>query len=60
MGRTGLWMNVYRDIWKEITEYVTGGGSNTKTLDYITRHKDEISAPKDPKAYDKVRMMEMG
>ncbi len=52
--------NVYRGHLKEMTEYVTGGGFKTKTLDYITRHKDEYPALKDPKVYDKVRMMEMG
>lgn len=52
--------NVYRGNIKEMTEYVTGGGFKTKTLDYMTRHKDEFPALSDPAIYDKVRMNEMG
>ena len=52
--------NVYRGNLKEMTEYVSGGGFKTKTLDYMTRHKDEFPAMKDPAVFDKVRMNEMG
>ncbi len=52
--------NVYRGNMKEMTEYLGGGGSKTKTLDYMTRHKDNYPAMKNPEVYDKVRMMEMG
>lgn len=52
--------NVYRGNLKEMTEYLTGGGFKTKTLDYMTRHKDEFPALSDPAVYDKVRMNEMG
>ncbi len=52
--------NVYRGNIKEMTEYLTGGGFKTKTLDYVTRHKDEFPALKDSVVYDKVKMAEMG
>lgn len=52
--------NVYRGHVKEMTEYVTGGGFKTKTLDYVSRHKDEYPALSDPKVLDKVKMAEMG
>lgn len=52
--------NVYRGKLKEMTEYLTGGGVKTKTLDYISRHKDEYPALKNPEVLDKVKMMEMG
>lgn len=52
--------NVYRGNIKEMTEYVSGGGFKTKTLDYMTRHKDEFPALSDQATYDKVRMNEMG
>lgn len=52
--------NVYRGNLKELTEYLTGGGFKTKTLDYVTRHPDEYPALKNPAVLDKVRMAEMG
>jgi len=52
--------NVYRGHLKEMTEYLGGGGFKTKTLDYLTRHRDQYPAMKNPDTYDKVRMMEMG
>ncbi|MDE6531936.1 MAG: DUF1460 domain-containing protein [Muribaculaceae bacterium] len=52
--------NVYRGNLKEMTEYLGGGGFKAKTLDYITRHREDYPALKDEATYDKVRMMEMG
>ena len=52
--------NVYRGNIKEMTEYVTGGSFKTKTLDYVTRHKEEYPALENPDVLDKVRMVEMG
>lgn len=52
--------NVYRGHFKEMTEYLGGGGFKTKTLDHLTRHRDKYPALKNPDVYDKVRMMEMG
>lgn len=52
--------NIYRGNLKEMTEYVSGGSFKTKTLDYMTRHKDEFPAMKDDAVSDKVRMNEMG
>ena len=52
--------NIYRGNLKEMTEYVSGGGFKTKTLDYMTRHKDEFPAMTDDAVSDKVRMNEMG
>lgn len=52
--------NVYRGHVKEMTEYLTGGGFKTKTLDYVSRHKEEYPALKDQSVLDKVKMTEMG
>lgn len=52
--------NVYRGHVKEMTEYLTGGGFKTKTLDYVSRHKDEYPALKDSTVLEKVKMTEMG
>lgn len=52
--------NIYRGNLKEMTEYIGGGGYKTKTLDYVSRHKDEFPAMKDAVVADKVRMNEMG
>ncbi|MEZ3550943.1 MAG: DUF1460 domain-containing protein [Muribaculaceae bacterium] len=52
--------NVYRGHLKDMTEYLGGGGFKTKTLDHLTRHRDDYPAMKNSDTYDKVRMMEMG
>lgn len=52
--------NVYRGNMKEMTEYLGGGGFKTKTLDYMTRHRDQYPAMKNQDVFDKVRMNEMG
>ncbi|MDE6399827.1 MAG: DUF1460 domain-containing protein, partial [Muribaculaceae bacterium] len=39
--------NVYRGNLKEMTEYLGGGGFKAKTLDYITRHREDYQALKD-------------
>ena len=52
--------NVYRGNIKEMTEYMTGGGTRTKTLDYVTRHKEEYPALSNPETLDRMKMIEMG
>lgn len=52
--------NVYRGHIKEMTDYVGGGGFKVKTLDYISRHRDEYPALKDAAVLDKIKMSEMG
>ena len=52
--------NVYRGHLKEMTEYVGGGGFKAKTLDHVTRNKEDYPALRDSTVYDKVKMMEMG
>lgn len=52
--------NVYRGNVKDLTEYPGGGDYRTKTLDYVTRHKDEFPALADPVVLDKIKMTEMG
>lgn len=52
--------NTYRGNIEEKTEYSTGGGFKTKTLDYVSRHKEEFPALKDSTVLDKVKLMEMG
>lgn len=52
--------NVYRGNLKEMTEYLDGGGSRTKTLDYVSRHRDEFPAMADSVTADKVKVVEFG
>lgn len=52
--------NVYRGNLKEMTEYLEGGSSRTKTLDYVSRHPDEFPALKNPDTLDKVKVVEFG
>lgn len=52
--------NVYRGNVKEMTDYVEGGNFRTKTLDYVSRHKDQFPALADPTVLDKVKIVEMG
>lgn len=52
--------NVYRGNLKEMTEYLTGGGYRTKTLDYVSRHPEEYPAMKNPEVAEKVRINEFG
>ena len=52
--------NIYRGNLKEMTEYLTGGGFRTKTLDYVSRHKNEYPALTDPEILEKVKFNEMG
>lgn len=52
--------NVYRGNLKEMTEYLEGGGSKTKTLDYVSRHPDEFPALSDPEILEKVKIVEFG
>ena len=52
--------NVYRGNVKELTDYFDGGSFRTKTLDYVSRHKDEFPALKDSLVNEKIRVMELG
>lgn len=52
--------NVYRGNLQEFTEYLTGGGYRTKTLDYVSRHPEQFPAMKDPDVAEKVRISEFG
>lgn len=52
--------NVYRGNLKEMTEYLTGGGFKTKTLDYVSHHPELYPALKDSVTLDRIKMMEMG
>ncbi len=52
--------NIYRGNLKEMTEYLTGGGFKTKTLDYVSHHPENYPALKDSLVMEKVKMMEMG
>lgn len=52
--------NIYRGNLQEMTEYLTGGGFRTKTLDYLSRHRNEISVMKDSVVNENIRMNEMG
>ena len=52
--------NVYRGNIKEMTDYIDGGSFRTKTLDYVSRHKDEFPALADSAVFEKIKVMEMG
>ena len=52
--------NVYRGNIQEMTEYLDGGSSRTKTLDYVSRHADEFPALSNPEVLDKVKVVEFG
>ena len=59
-GSEWITENVYNGTIKEMTEYLTGGGMKTKTLDYVTRHKDDFPALADSLVMDKMKQREMG
>ena len=52
--------NVYRGNLREMTEYLDGGSSRTKTLDYVSRHPEEFPAMANPETAEKVRVKEFG
>lgn len=52
--------NVYRGNLKDMTEYLDGGSSRTKTLDYVSRHPEEFPAMSDSITADKVKVVEFG
>lgn len=52
--------NVFRGNLQEMTEYFTGGGFKTKTLDHLSRNREQYPALKDSASYENVKMMEMG
>lgn len=52
--------NVYRGTVKEMTEYLEGGNYKTKTLDYVSHHKELFPALKDSVNLDKIKNIEMG
>lgn len=51
--------NKSRGNIKELTEDYSDS-FKTKSLDYVSRHRDEFSALKDSSTYDKMRMVEFG
>ncbi len=52
--------NIYRGNLKEMTENYEGALSKTKSLDYMSRHREEFAPLSDPETFDKVEMKEMG
>ncbi|MCM1153280.1 MAG: DUF1460 domain-containing protein [Muribaculum sp.] len=52
--------NIYRNYITEITENYDGSIDRMKSLDYLTRHRDNFAALADSATYAKVRMTEMG
>ncbi|MCM1377394.1 MAG: DUF1460 domain-containing protein [Clostridium sp.] len=52
--------NTYRGNVRELTEDFAGSIAKTKSLDYLTRHRDSFAALSDSAVYEKVRMTEMG
>lgn len=60
LGSDWIADNIYRGNIKELTENYDGASSKTKSLDYMTRHRDDFAALADDEIYDKVMMTEMG
>lgn len=52
--------NIYRDNLKELTESYAGARSKIKSLDYMSRHRDEFKALANEETFDKVKMLEWG
>lgn len=52
--------NIYRNYITEITENYDGTIDRMKSLDYLTRHRNEYAALSDSATYQKIRMTEMG
>ena len=52
--------NVYRGNVKEMTDLFNGGNFRTKTLDYVSHHKDQYPALADSTMLDKIKIVEMG
>lgn len=58
----GDWIvdNVFRGNVKELTEYDNNPSYKTKSLEYITRHREEYKALSDSATYADMKMVEMG
>lgn len=52
--------NIYRGNVKEMTEYVESGNYKTKTLDRVSRNRNDYPAMADSAVFDKIKIMEMG
>ena len=52
--------NVYRGNVKEMTEYLESGNYKTKTLDRVSRNKEQYPALKDSSVLDRIKVIEMG
>lgn len=52
--------NIYRGNAKERTEHYQGVIERTKSLDYLTRHRNEYAVLTDSANYENTRMTEMG
>lgn len=52
--------NTYRGNVRELTADYSGCVDRTKSLDYLTRHRDRFAVLADSATYEKVRLTEMG
>ncbi|MDE5774578.1 MAG: DUF1460 domain-containing protein [Muribaculaceae bacterium] len=52
--------NIYRGNLKELTENYDGAVSKTKSIDYMSRHRDQYAALANPEIYEKIEMIDMG
>lgn len=52
--------NLYRGNIGEVTQNIKSARSKTKSLDYLTRHRDEFAPLRNDSIYEIVRMHEMG
>ena len=52
--------NLYRGHLREMTEYMTGGGFRTKTLDRLSNRSEDYAALKDSINLERIKNIEMG
>lgn len=52
--------NSHKGLIKDMTDRVTKPGYQIKTIDYMSRHRDEYPALKDSLEYERIKSMEVG
>lgn len=52
--------NSHKGLVKDMTDRITKPGYQIKTIDYMSRHRDEYPALKDSLEYERIKSMEVG
>lgn len=62
MWHSSDWLgdNIYRGNVEELTDNFSDSHSKTKSLDYMTRHRDKFAILSNPDIFEKIRMNELG